>query len=465
MAAVLPHRGNDFYSADFGPMFDLGQYVVRDGFELDQNKFSDDDIRGLIANTNVVVNFIGARVPMNHFSMCNVNYDWPVRLARLVAEKNDGTKLINLSFMNSHDEVSRGESVILQQQWAAEQKIKEIYPESIRVRSSWAFTHVANFAKWHGNYLDLITNKRWHNFAGAGSWPLLLNGGKRTFHRPVSSGDLCEAVIRIIKHPDSPGHTFEIYGDERLQLNEIFNHTYEVRNDEAFCFEGIKTTFDLETGERTAEPADLQSQIRLGYLKKYFNYYTMPRGTQVLFLRFIDMWSRTHDNKTNSYQWLTESMWWQLNQSCKIENRNNPGLSELGIVPEKFTERVYEFAGVRHARNQWEYINNNSKAWNHIPKNYPDNYEQLPQTPVPELKFNKLDREIDLKLYNWNREQELRENWTAWHNRAKFDIETGKRTRSVTDRMDNEISSAGKLEKGFRKPEYTVVRGLPKATY
>jgi len=446
-------------------MFDLGQYVIRDGFEIDENKFSDDEIRGLIANTNVVVNFIGTRVQANHFSMCDVNYTWPVRLAKLVAEKGDGTKLINLSFLNAHDEKAREESVILQQQWAAEQKIREIYPESIQVRSSYAYTHGAAFAKWHGNYLDMITNKRWQNFAGSGCWPLLLNGGKQTFHRPVSTGDLCEAIVRIVKHPDSPGHTFEIYGDERLQLNEIFDYVYEVRMDEAFCFDGIKTTFDLETGERTRTPADLQSKIRLGYLKKYFNYYTMPRGTQVLFLRFFDMWSRTYDNKTNAYQWMTESFWWQLNQSCKIENHNNPGLSDLGIVPEKFTERVYEYAGVRHARNQWQYNVNNSKTWSMMPKHYPDNEEILPKLPEAEFKFNRLERDIDLSVYNWDREQVLREKWQGMHDRAIFNKETGKRTRTVYQGRDSEVGGAQNLDKGFRKPEYTVPRGLPKATY
>merc|ERR1711881_495488 len=193
-----------------------------------------------------------------------------------------GTRLINLHYLNSHDEACRAESVILQQQWDAENKIREIYPEAIQVRSSYAF------GEQDRNYIDLLLNKRWQNLSTAGAWPLLLNGGKGTFHTPVSVGDLCEAIIRIVKHPDSAGHTFEIQGSGRLQLNEVAKYLYEVSQDEAFLFDGIKTTFDPVTKRRNLEPADTCSRVKYSFLKNHLLYYTMPRPW--LGPRFMDFW-------------------------------------------------------------------------------------------------------------------------------------------------------------------------------
>merc|ERR1719219_787519 len=444
MAAVLPNRGSDFTSADFGPMFDLGQYVVRDGFDIKRN--TDEELMSMIANTNVVINLIGAQKPFNQYTMKDVNYDWAIRIAKLVAAKNDGTKLINLHYINSADEEARKESVILQQQWDAENTIREIYPEAIQIRSSYAYGHLDK------NYLDMLRNKRWQNFATAGSWPLLLNGGKHTFHKPVSVGDLAEALVRISKHPDSPGHTFEIFGGERLQLNEIVEHLYEVIDDQAFLFDGIKTTFDPVTKTRTSQPAGVCDKVKQGFLHKHLAYYTAPRPWAVH--RAFDMWSRTEGNKTNSYQWITKSMYYQLNQSCKVENANNPGLAELGIIPETMSNQLYNAIGV-YERNHYQYKVNNSHAWKHTPKNYPDDWEIRPRMPTDDIQFNQKQRDFDLEAYNWRREDMLRRHFPTYLRKP----ERLNPDRTMTLRKDAEVP---------RKPrqvEHSVIRGLPRPTH
>ena len=143
-AAVLPSRKpetvNENDGADeFKPMFDLGQYFVNEDFSIKPEFRSDDYIRDMIRHTNVVINLIGSRKEMNHYTMNDVNFDWPVRLAKLVAEKGDNTKLVHLTHMNAHDEKSREESIILDQQHKAELAMREIYPEMILVRSSFCF--------------------------------------------------------------------------------------------------------------------------------------------------------------------------------------------------------------------------------------------------------------------------------------------------------------------------------------
>lgn len=414
---------------------------MRDGFDIKRN--TDEELMSMIANTNVVINLIGAQKPWNAYTMKDVNYDWAVRIAKLVAAKNDGTKLINLHYLNSADEEMRKESVILQQQWDAENAIREIYPEAIQIRSSYAYGHLDK------NYLDLLRNKRWQNFSTAGAWPLLLNGGKHTFHRPLSVGDLAEAIIRIAKHPDSPGNTFELYGDERLQLNEIVNNLYEVQNEEAFLFDGIKTTFDPVTKTRTKTPATRKAKMQMAFLHKHLDYYTMPRPWAVH--RFFDMWSRTEGNKTNSYQWITKSMYYQLNQSCQIQNRNNPGLAELGIVPEKMSTALYGVIGV-FERNHYQYQVNNSQAWKHTIKDYPDDYEIRPRLPAEDIVYNQQDREIDQDCYNWDRENTIREHWPKYLKKP----ERLNEDRQLTTRKDSE------QPKLSRKVDYTVIRGLPR---
>jgi NADH dehydrogenase (ubiquinone) 1 alpha subcomplex subunit 9 len=442
MAAVLPNRGNDFDSADFGPMFDLGQYIIRDGFDIKRN--SDEELMSMIANTNVVINLVGAQKPWNQYTMKDVNYDWAIRIAKLVAAKNDGTKLINLHYLNSADEEARKESVILQQQWDAEQAIREIYPEAIQIRSSFAYGHLDK------NYLDLLRNKRWQNFSTAGAWPILLNGGRHTFHRPLSVGDLSEAIVRIAKHPDSPGHTFELYGSERLQLNEIVKNLYEVCNEEAFLFDGIKTTFDSETKTRTNTPDGILEKLKMQFLHTHLSYYTMPRPWTSH--RFFDMWSRTENNKTNSYQWITKSMYYQLNQSCQIQNRNNPGLEELGIIPEKMSTGLYGVIGV-FERNHYQYQVNNSKAWQHQMQSYPDDHEIRPRLPEADIVYNQKERDLDLDAYTWERENMIRDHFVDYLQKP----ERLNEDRQLTSRKDSEQPNQP------RKVDYSVIRGLPRA--
>ena len=105
------------------------------------------------------------------------------------------------------------------------------------------------------------------------------------------------------------------------------------------------------------------------FLHAHLSYYTMPRPWSVH--RFFDMWSRTEHCKTNAYQWITKSMYYQLNQSCKLDPTSQPlpGLAELGIEPEKMSTGLYGVIGV-YERNHYQYQVNNSKAWKHQMQHY-----------------------------------------------------------------------------------------------
>lgn len=109
--------------------------------------------------------------------MEEVNVDWPIRLARLVAEKNDGTKLLHLTNLACHQELGRKVSKILDQnvsssddfyngrlksyvllfvfQYKAELGMREAYPDTIIARSSHTFGYFANFLRRFINDSDI----------------------------------------------------------------------------------------------------------------------------------------------------------------------------------------------------------------------------------------------------------------------------------------------------------------------
>ena len=419
IAAVLPNRGPEKAADDFKPMFDLGQYFVVENFSIKPSdvdsdlQANDNDLdyyRDLIRHTNVVINVIGARREMNRYTMGECNYDWPVRLAELCAEKNDGTKLIHLVHLNSHDAKSREESIILEQQWQAEQAMRAIYPETTIVRSSWAFGA-------RDNYADMLTHIRWQNFKELGAWPLLYNAGLRTFHRPISSADVAEAIVRIAKHPDSPGHTFELYNENRFQLSDICELLYEAQGEEAFLFDGIKTTFDPITKERTMSPADTKSSVKQRLLKAKFGYYTARRPIP----RFIDMVNRLETANTNtSYGWINEPFYNMLNQSCKIENSDNPGLSDLGIIPQNLDDAaIHIFKRFNSIDGNYSVFNRHSLK-NYPLKSYPEGFETATEVirDPRTAKYDEWDtiREKDTELFSYEFENAIRKEWSKIDN-------------------------------------------------
>jgi len=403
-AAVLPSRKpetvNENEGADeFKPMFDLGQYFVNEDFSIKPEFRDDDYLRDMIRHTNVVINVIGSRKEMNFYTMGEVNFDWPTRLARLVAEKNDDTILVHLVHMNTHDEDSRKESVILEQQHNAERVMRELYPQTIIVRSSFAFGAF-------DHYGDVLTNWRWNNFKELGSWPVLYNGGKRTYHRSIPSADLAEALIRIVKHPDSPGHTFELYNEARHELADIVNLLYEAQQDEAFLFQGIQTKW--VDGKRTLEPLNKFQKFKQDMFRNRLGYYTAPRPIP----RFVDMMNRTDFTTNGSFGFINEHYYNMLNQSCKIENADNPGLKDLGIIPSLIEDNAMQMME-RWVEHTYK-VNNKFILKNSPLPQYPEGSENAHKVAGDPKDYQYLHdrREYDLNYgqnYKW--QNELRDEW------------------------------------------------------
>jgi len=311
---VVPHRGSVDRLFRVKLMGDLGQLMFRE-FSI---KNEDARVAELIEYSNVVVNMIGSRIPYNHYTMEEVNVEWPKRLARAVAEKDDGTRLIHVSYLNCHQEEGRKVSNILQQNWEAEQAIKEIYPEATIVR-------VANTHGLRDNYTGLLLHKKWNKLALYGALPLLHDAGRSTIISPVHVGDVAQGISRIARHADAPGQTFELIGPDRVTLHDFVDHIYDLAEKEK--------NLDNTIGPMDRSKANPIQQLMQKALDMYFWKQDKPRPMP----RFLDLMTR-HGSAHS--MWMTQDMYRQLHISDLTTGA--PGFDVLGIEPISLEEKLFE---------------------------------------------------------------------------------------------------------------------------
>merc|ERR1711881_230942 len=101
-----------------------------------------------------------------------------------------------------------------------------------------------------------------------------------------------------------------------------------------------------------------------------------------------------------------------INQSCKIENTDNPGLKELGIVP----GLIEDHATFMMARwNPMDYKVNNQFALKNAPlKVVPggsENAVQMPKDPIHDHEYYAKKREYDLTYINYEYQNKIRDRW------------------------------------------------------
>lgn len=311
---VVPHRGSVDRLFRVKLMGDLGQLMFRE-FSI---KNEDARVAELIEYSNVVVNMIGTRLPYNHYSMEEVNIEWPKRLAQAVANKNDGTRLIHLSYLNCHQEEGRKLSNILQQNYEAEQEIMDIYPEATIVR-------VANVHGLRDRYTSLLLHNKFKKLALYGSLPLLYDAGRSTVITPVHVGDVAQGISRIARHADAPGQTFELVGPDRVTLHDFVEHIYKLADKEY--------SLDNTIGPMDRSKANPIQNLMHKALEMYFWKMDQPRPMP----RFLDLMTR---QGSAHEMWLTHDMYRQLHVSDKTTGA--PGFEVLGIEPISLEEKLFE---------------------------------------------------------------------------------------------------------------------------
>uniref|UniRef100_UPI00193A2BAA NADH dehydrogenase [ubiquinone] 1 alpha subcomplex subunit 9, mitochondrial-like n=1 Tax=Styela clava TaxID=7725 RepID=UPI00193A2BAA len=320
-SVVVAHRSPYQYVRHLRPMFDLGQLLMRDFCMED----SDDRIRELVQHSNCVVNLIGSNKPYQNCTLEKANLEWPLRLAKIVAEKNDGTRLLHITKLNCNHEFGRKTSKLLQLDYAAEVGIREIYPEAIIARSS-------NVFGYNSTYTNFFVHERQEDLGKFGGMPLLYDGGKSTIIQPIYSGDLGEGLARILKHLDSPGKTFELYGPRRYVLKDYVEYIYKIMDKPCYLYDTL--------GPMDSSKANFVQKKLQKLVTRYFEKQEEPR---FLFPRAVDVISRLG---TPLESWATKDYFDMIHVT---DNRTGlPGLEQLGIEPTPFEDKSMLLHGYLH---------------------------------------------------------------------------------------------------------------------
>jgi len=315
---IIPFRGEDKRVLPLKVMSDLGQMMFR------PHRINEDEenTRELIQYSNVVLNFVGSDRPFNFYSLEDVNLEWPKNLARMVAEKNDGTKLIHMTNLACHQEKARNISKVLALQYEAECAMKEIYPDTTIVRSAQVYG-----AK--DKYVNLLTNPRWADMAILGALPCLHGGGKNTTVQPVFISDLAKAISTIAKEEACRGQTFEFVGRDRFKLSDMIDYLYEL----PIHGKEHKHLGDAIGPIDRTEPAKISQQLTRIALDMYFRRQYRPS----LLPRFADLVWKHFDRTT----WMSEEKFKMIHFNDFLSGEK-PGFDDLLIEPTGFEQKIYE---------------------------------------------------------------------------------------------------------------------------
>lgn len=318
---ILPFRGEEKRVLPMRVMADLGQMMFRPHTIKDRED-NDAYTRELIQFSNTVINCIGSNRRFHHYTMEEVNLEWPVRLAELVADKDDGTTLVHITNLACNRPEARAHSKLLSLQHEAEQKMREIYPNTIVVRSAPVYGK-------RDNFLNLLLSKRWKDLGILGAIPCLHGGGRSTTIQPVYVSDLAKAMTIIVKEPGLTGETFEFVGKDRFLLADAIEYMYElpVQDEIDYCLHDAIGPLD----GRNASIAQKIAKLYLSYFfRRQYRPSLLPLPLDLIFKGF---------NRTT---WMSEERFKMLHMSDHITGEN-PGFEDLGIHDlTDFEQKVYD---------------------------------------------------------------------------------------------------------------------------
>jgi len=349
-SVTLPVRGSVERTQvqDMRIMGDLGalQFVP----EFDIERWTDQQVMDVIGHSNVVYNVIGDYRSTNHFPRRMTNVEWPERLARLVAEKDDGTRLVHLVHLNCENELQQAKSGILREEAEAIERMRAHYPDAIIVKAATAVGWKDHFSHWW-----CTDGEMWQrSISYIGAFPLMYGGGANTFVAPIRKMDLCRAMAVIGSHPDSDGHDFELFNDQCFKLSELVEFMYDVKWQNMKSLRiphmrgvgmNAKKDVDLDLfqwdvlGDLDAEAGELTlgQRMRRKMLKLHLAKLNWPRFIYGP-LRFMDYIKR---EQSLYYDWTNEDHFNLMNMS-ELPSFQNPGFKELGVTPHEILPSVHE---------------------------------------------------------------------------------------------------------------------------
>ena len=118
-----------------------------------------------------------SKIELNTWPRRHVNVEWPERLAKMVADKGDDTRLVHLVHLNAGNEELAEHSAILREQGEAIERMREIYPATIIVKAATAVGYNDQFTHWWATEGEM----RHRSLQYIGAFPLMYGGGQNTY--------------------------------------------------------------------------------------------------------------------------------------------------------------------------------------------------------------------------------------------------------------------------------------------
>lgn len=340
---VLPFRGEEKRILPLRVMSDLGQMMFRPHSIKDDEAYT----KELIQYSNVVLNFIGCNRPFQHYSLEEVNLEWPMRLAQMVKDKGDGTKLIHVTNLGCHQQRARNLSKVLQLQFEAESEMKSIYPDTIIVRSAPVYGKKDSF-------VNLLTNEKWKDLAVLGALPCLHGAGHDTIVQPVFISDLAKACAMIANEDASRGQIFEFVGKDRFRLSDVVEFLYDLPllSKPSVCLHDALGPIHRRDSSLTQKAAQT-------FMDMYFRRQYRPS----LLPHFFDLIWKNFGRTT----WMSEERFKMLHVTDYLSGEH-PGFDDLSIELTDFEQKIWELFYSRVA-NPAEYHHFNNEK---IPRIHDD---------------------------------------------------------------------------------------------
>ncbi|KAI5959488.1 uncharacterized protein KGF55_005316 [Candida pseudojiufengensis] len=185
---------------------DLKKRFLKVAGDLGVVNFVEIDARNLqsiedsVANSDIVINCIGADYDTKNFSMADIN----IALAERIAQATKDANVPRYVHVSSYNANPKSESIFYATKGVGEQVVKDILPDSTIVRPSQMFGREDNLLNYLGPKIKMWTPNR---------------NQKEIY--PVHVLDVARGIEKIAYDDSTAGQTFELYGPEKISYQEI----------------------------------------------------------------------------------------------------------------------------------------------------------------------------------------------------------------------------------------------------
>ncbi len=199
------------------PTGDVGQIVV-----VRSDIANRDLVEAAVAGARAVVNLVGILYESGRSSFAEVHVRGAERIARAAAASGV-QRLVHVSALGASE---RSGSVYATSKAAAEEAVREVFPDAVVLRPSVVFGPEDDFFNKFATMARFLPNLpvigAVPRLAFEGGRPVLRflgDGGPR--FQPVYAGDVADAIVAALGQPGAAGNTYELGGPRVCSFQEI----------------------------------------------------------------------------------------------------------------------------------------------------------------------------------------------------------------------------------------------------